>query len=106
MPHLLADIGGTKTLLSLVDDQLQTIHSARFKNQSLPSFEALLESFLAPYSRNENQLAIIAVAGPVQDGVRCQMTNLDWLIESQTLTQQFNFERAVLMNDLQATAWG
>jgi glucokinase len=45
------------------------------------------------------------VAGPVRNG-RVEASNLPWIIESQRLADELKLEKAVLINDLEANAWG
>jgi glucokinase len=102
---LAADIGGTKTLLALYDPQeisLKCIKKQRFVSGDFETFEALLASFLG----NEKiTTACIGVAGPVMDGV-CNTTNLPWVLKASQIARQTATEKVILLNDLEATAWG
>lgn len=110
MYSLLADVGGTKTQLSLMDELGQLSHTGYYKNSAFGGFYDVLrcyyESLNKPTFAQEVDTAIIAVAGPVDNGLRCEMTNLSWVIDSTELMQKFPFKRAKIINDLQATAWG
>ena len=101
---LLADIGGTKTQLALVDESANLSQPQYAINKDYARFETLLEEYLPGKPQPDN--AVIAVAGPVEHNRRCQMTNLPWLIDGDSLTHQFQLKNVVVMNDLQATAWG
>ncbi|MEN8165662.1 MAG: glucokinase [Acidobacteriota bacterium] len=49
-------------------------------------------------------VACFGVAGPVHGG-RSRLTNLPWVVDSESLERELGFERAVVINDLEATAW-
>lgn len=115
---LLADIGGTKTQLALVDKQHNFIEKALFENAQFSSFEELLQQFLGNSATASSttsspsllttatkQRAVIAVAGPVKENRSCEMTNLNWTIQADQLAN-FGYEQAKIINDLEATAWG
>ncbi len=102
---LAADIGGTKTLLALYDPQeldLKCIKKQRFVSANFKTFEGLLASFLVG---EEITKVCIGVAGPVMDGV-CRTTNLPWVLKASQIAQQTVTEKVILLNDLEATAWG
>lgn len=102
---LAADIGGTKTLLALYDPQengLKCIKKQRFVSGDFETFEALLARFLAG---EKITTACIGVAGPVMDGI-CNATNLPWVLKASQIAQQTATEKVILLNDLEATAWG
>ncbi|RLP56191.1 MAG: hypothetical protein D6160_02000 [Ketobacter sp.] len=101
---LLADIGGTKTQLALADENAHISQPFYALNKEHTQFESLLTQYLQDKPKPVN--AVIAVAGPVDGNIRCQMTNLSWLIDGIRLKQQFGFSKVVVMNDLQATSWG
>jgi glucokinase len=102
---LAGDIGGTKTYLALFDEnnnRLEKKRETRFKNRNFPDLDSIIEEFL----KGENQkprVACLGVAGPIIDG-NCNLTNLDWSIETGKLEKQF--DKAYLINDLVAMACG
>jgi len=61
----------------------------RFLGQDPPRFEA----------------AVFGVAGPVRNG-RAQITNLPWLVDVEHLRAALATPRVLLINDLEATAYG
>lgn len=105
MIALLADIGGTKTQLALMDQSGEFISKVTVPNNEYPSAELVIRNFLADQNRLP-EIAILAIAGPVDQGIRCQMTNLPWLIDGEAIKAEWNLKHIVLLNDLQATAWG
>lgn len=109
MTVLLADIGGTKTQLALMDDSYGPASGQLFEkqlvtNRDFSNFDEVLYTFL--HNQPAPDYAVLAIAGPVDRGKRCQMTNLNWKIDCQELQQRFRLKHAFLLNDLQATSWG
>jgi glucokinase len=102
---LAGDIGGTKTYLALFDEnnnRLEKKRETRFENRNFPDLDSIIEEFL----KGENQkprVACLGVAGPIIDR-NCNLTNLDWRIETGKLEKQF--DKAYLINDLVAMACG
>jgi len=45
------------------------------------------------------------VAGPVRNG-RVEASNLPWIIESKRLAEELDLKKTLLINDLEANAWG
>ena len=104
-PVLLAgDIGGTKTALALYSVEQgprQPLTQATFPSQNYASLEDIVCEFLADKAVRVTR-ASFGVAGPVDNG-RAQVTNLPWIIESQTLSTAMDAP-VVLLNDLAAIA--
>lgn len=104
---LAGDIGGTKTVLALLnktaDGTLNYIKEQSFASSAFTSFDALLDSFL-PAGINLSS-ACFGVAGPVVNQ-RCQTTNLPWLIDAQALKEKLGTSHVKLLNDLEAMALG
>ncbi len=104
---LTGDIGGTKTALALFSKTgsgtLTPVKEAVYLNQSFVNFEAILTQFLegAPSVTT----GVFAVAGPIQNQ-RCQMTNLSWDIDAAALETLLHIPRVLLLNDVQAIAYG
>ena len=103
---LAGDVGGTKTVLALVDAAGGT--GARpvtgaFESRRYDGLEAILQEFLQGVP-GQVRHAAFAVAGPVLDG-SALLTNLGWQVDVQALTAGFELTSAVLVNDVQATAF-
>jgi glucokinase len=100
---LAGDIGGTKTYLALFDannNRLAKISETRFENRNFSDLDSIIEEFLK--GENEKpEVVCLGVAGPIIDG-NCDLTNLDWRIETGRLEKQF--DKAYLINDLVAMA--
>ncbi|MGR9045510.1 MAG: glucokinase [Gammaproteobacteria bacterium] len=104
---LAGDIGGTKTVLSILDRndegtlaclQEQTYASGQFKE-----FDDILTAFLPAGVKIAS--ACFGVAGPVVDQ-RCQTTNLPWLLDGESLKKRLGTPEVKLLNDLEAMALG
>ncbi|HEX5364507.1 MAG TPA: glucokinase [Gallionella sp.] len=103
--YLAGDIGGTKTRLALVEvvgTRVKIVHESRYASRDYATFEGLLGEFLA--ATDAPSRAAFGIAGPVQ-GRGVQTTNLPWRIDADALQRQFGFG-CVLLNDLEATAFG
>jgi len=107
MRILAGDIGGTKTLLQLVESEgssRNVLLERRYESGAYPSFSALLQEFVALDPRPV-AAACFAVAGPVI-GRHSEITNLDWNIEGEDLEQELGIPKVVLTNDFFAVAVG
>jgi glucokinase len=51
------------------------------------------------------QVACFGIAGPVRNG-RVETSNLPWVVEQARLAQQIHLPATLLINDLEANAWG
>lgn len=100
---LAGDIGGTKSYLALFQENkngLEKICEARFENRKFPDLDSIIEEFL----KNRDvkpEIACLGVAGPIMGG-DCNLTNLDWRIETGQLKK--HFDKVYLINDLVAMA--
>ena len=104
---LAGDIGGTKTVLSLLTQDSEGLLSC-LKEQSYPSqqyskFDEILNDFLS--EDQEIASACFGIAGPVVNQ-RCQTTNLPWLLDGNELKARLNTSKVKLLNDLEAMALG
>ncbi|MCK5871445.1 MAG: glucokinase [Methylococcales bacterium] len=99
---LAGDVGGTKTLLALYDLSLNCVRKQQFVSAESETFELLLANFLGDEIIEK---VSIGVAGPVING-ECNTTNLPWCLNASQIQQQVHSKTSVLLNDLEATAWG
>lgn len=107
---LAGDIGGTKTTLALfevVGPKLRmTDHRATFPSRDHQTFDEILATFLADIPPGTPiDAACFGVAGAVLDGA-VQTTNLPWELDERSLARAVGSPRAILLNDLEATAFG
>ncbi len=104
---LAGDIGGTKTVLSLLekipDGTLRRHQERTFASAEFLQFDDVLAAFLPADIAID--AACFGIAGPVVNQ-RCQTTNLPWLIDAQALKKQLGTGQVKLLNDLEAMALG
>jgi len=104
---LVGDIGGTKTLLALVEGpdaaSLRETRRQRFENAREDGLAPILERFLEGAA--DVDAAAFGIAGPVDDGV-CRATNLPWVIDARALSDRVSIPHVALLNDLEAIALG
>jgi glucokinase len=123
--YLAGDIGGTKTFLALLDRSvthtdpaltppLNVLAQQRYHSAEHGSLHAMCEHFLQQISpqigvlagqRAQLSGACFALPGAVIDG-KCETTNLPWSLDERALEKALSCPRVVLLNDLQATAYG
>jgi glucokinase len=107
-----ADIGGTNSRfayfkreeqgkLSLVDLKwLKTAEASSFKN-----LIANLTSSDFSLKPSEADIAVFAVAGPIEQGVRCSPPFISWDIDISAAHRDFGFKKTYLINDFVAQAY-
>ncbi len=101
---LAGDIGGTKTYLALFDEnknRLEKIRETRFESRKFPNLDSIIEEFLKG-GNEKPMIACLGVAGLIVEG-NCNLTNLEWRIETERLEKQF--DKVYLINDLVAMAY-
>ncbi|WP_457743750.1 glucokinase [Sulfurimonas sp.] len=105
---LAGDIGGTKINLALFSLKNKTLN-LKFKHQFLSrdfkNFNDVIINFLALTSVKDITKASFAIAGPIINQT-CKTTNLPWEISAKELQDEFNIQKVILLNDLEATAFG
>jgi glucokinase len=104
---LAGDIGGTKTVLALFPTAQEgtataAIHETRYPSGSYDSLEAIVTEFLAK-TKARPAAASFGVAGPVRGG-RARITNLPWVIDTESLRSLLGIRNVYLLNDLHAIA--
>jgi len=104
---LAGDIGGTKTVLSILtrdtNGSLTCLQEQTYSSRLFPAFDDILTAFL-PAGVNI-KAACFGVAGPVVNQ-RCQTTNLPWLLDAEALKIKLGTSKVRLLNDLEAMALG
>ena len=109
MLQLLAgDIGGTKTILRLVqterpeDSTQKTLHEQRFVSSDYTDLVPMVKDFLAsaPVIANP-QSGCFGIAGPVINN-RSQLTNLAWLLSGDRIAEELSLKTVGLINDVAA----
>ena len=105
-PVLAGDIGGTMTrigLFAVSKGRCRLIHEKDFSSRDYEGLEEVLEDFLK--GRKEVASACFGVAGPVL-GQTVRLTNLPWVIRTESLRKKFSFRKVAVINDLVANAYG
>ena len=104
---LAGDIGGTNARLAYFQPQnggLHLVSESIFPSREFRDFGEIVCRFLQD-SSTRPQVACFGIAGPVRDG-RVATSNLPWTIEQGRLAQQIHLPATLLINDLEASAWG
>jgi glucokinase len=104
---LAGDIGGTNARLAYFQPQngnLQLISEQVFPSREYRDFSEIVSKFLRESSARPD-MACFGIAGPVHNG-RVETSNLPWIIEQSSLAEQIHLPATLLINDLEASAWG
>jgi len=109
---LTCDIGGTKTNFGIFSSDASTNFHLKLNNDTFKTFlnsnysdpQASLREYLSTVQFKVNK-AVIAVAGPVTGG-KAKITNLPWVIKKEQLKKVLNISQILLINDLEAIAYG
>jgi len=119
MTYLLAgDIGGTKTILRLVESndeplatvRLTTIHEARYTSAEYPDLVPIVEKFLGEAaeklgSKPTPEKACFAIAGPIVNNT-VKLTNLSWMLNASHMESELGISHIALINDFEAIGYG
>ncbi len=104
---LAGDIGGTNARLASFQSQngnLCLISEQIFPSREYSELGEIVHQFLKDASVRP-EMACFGIAGPVHNG-RVETSNLPWVIEQSRLAKQINLPATLLINDLEANAWG
>ncbi len=110
MTRLIAgDIGGTKTILRLVEVtnqavNFETLSEVTYPSQTYSDLVPMVQEFLTQ-SHCSPERACFAIAGPVIKQ-SSQLTNLSWYLDATRLQQELNLEVVSLINDFAAVSYG
>ncbi|NJN24327.1 MAG: glucokinase [Acaryochloridaceae cyanobacterium RL_2_7] len=101
------DIGGTKTILRLVErlgDNVKVIAEEQYDSQLYHHLNPIIENFLKG-DENPIDSACFAIAGPVADN-KSQLTNLSWELDASQISTHLNIPSVSLINDFAAVGYG
>jgi glucokinase len=104
---LAGDIGGTNARLAYFESQnghFKLISERVFPSREHSELGDIVSQFLAD-SGTRPEAACFGIAGPVRNG-RVETSNLPWVIEQSRLATQIHLPSTLLINDLEASAWG
>jgi len=106
---LAGDIGGTKTILRLVEtsdsQSLQSIYQESYHSADFPDLVPIVQQFLAKANTSLPEKACFAIAGPIVKNT-AKLTNLVWFLDTERLQQELGIPRISLINDFAAVGYG
>ncbi|MEM9163915.1 MAG: glucokinase, partial [Cyanobacteria bacterium P01_F01_bin.4] len=123
MIQLLAgDIGGTKTILRLVqadgddlkqmtarDLNLETLYEQRYASGDFADLVPMVQQFLEAAQPTVKTVApktaCFAIAGPVNQNIS-KLTNLAWSLSGDRLAAELHLDKVQLINDFEAIGYG
>lgn len=104
---LAGDIGGTNARLAYFQPQnghLRLVSERVFPSREHSELGEIVTQFLDD-SGEHPESACFGIAGPVRNG-RVETSNLPWVVEQSRLANQIHLPATLLINDLEASAWG
>ena len=104
---LAGDIGGTHARLAFFQSQnghLTPVAEGVFPSRDHSGLDEIVGQFVADQSLRPD-VACFGVAGPVRNG-KVETSNLPWTVEASRLAGELRLPSAMLINDLEANAWG
>ncbi|BAZ45365.1 glucokinase [Chondrocystis sp. NIES-4102] len=110
---LAGDIGGTKTILRLVEvtevtlteKSFRTVKEAQYISANFPDLVPIVKEFLGEDKKLQPEITCLAIAGPVINNT-CTLTNLKWVLDSQRLEMELDIPKVSLINDFAANSFG
>jgi glucokinase len=103
---LAGDVGATKTHLSLIKfegDNIVIFKEEKYKSSDYKNIIELTGNFIIDITLPDS--ICFGVAGPVLDG-HAKLSNINWEINKDELSNHFGVKNVHLINDLEATAYG
>jgi len=104
---LSGDIGGTHARLAFfefTDGHFRLGPASVFPSREYSSLDEIAAKFVRS-TGIQPEAACFGIAGPVHNGT-VSTSNLPWVIDSQVLGKELHVAKAILINDLEASAWG
>jgi glucokinase len=104
---LAGDIGGTNARLAYFEPRngnFQLVSERVFPSREHSELGEIVNQFVSD-SGVHPDAACFGIAGPVRNG-RVETSNLPWVIEQARLAKQIQTPSTLLINDLEASAWG
>jgi glucokinase len=106
---LAGDIGGTKTILQLVETSgspaMHTIHQESYHSADFPDLVPIVQDFLVKANTPTPEKACFAIAGPVVQNT-AKLTNLVWFLDTERLQEELGIPQISLINDFAAIGYG
>lgn len=103
---LAGDIGGTNTRLAFFDvtNGVRMVSASVFPSREYSGLAEIVTKFVES-THVQADVACFGVAGPVRND-KVETSNLPWLIKARELSEKLQVKRVLLINDLEANAWG
>ena len=104
---LAGDIGGTHARLAYFQAQnghLAVAAEGVFSSREHGGLDEIVTQFVNSQTQKPD-VACFGVAGPVRNG-KVETSNLPWTVEASRLASELHLPSAILINDLEANAWG
>ncbi len=104
---LAGDIGGTHARLAFFDVEdrrLKLVSATIFPSREYSGLDQIVSEFLQTANAQPDHVCF-GIAGPVRDG-HVETPNLPWTVDSQRLASGLHLKSVLLINDLEANAWG
>jgi glucokinase len=106
---LAGDIGGTKTILRLVESSdspaLNTLYEASYRSGDFHDLVPIVQKFLAAANSSTPEKACFGIAGPVVKNT-AKLTNLAWFLDTERLAKDLGILSISLINDFAAVGYG
>ena len=106
---LAGDIGGTKTILQLVEKSdspaIHTIYQESYQSADFPDLVPIVQKFLAQANTPIPEKACFAIAGPIVKNT-AKLTNLAWFLDTERLEEELGIPHISLINDFAAVGYG
>ncbi len=117
---LAGDIGGTKTILQLVEAkreeskgavELRSLHENFYSSHDFPDLVPIVQKFLEEANQKLGQQpkpekACFAIAGPIVNNTTVKLTNLPWMLDAKLLENELGVSKISLINDFEAVGYG
>jgi len=104
---LAGDIGGTNSRLAYFDvrdGKLNLVAEQVYPSREHSGLDEIVATFVSCQPQKPDY-ACFGIAGPVRNG-RVEASNLPWLVEASRLAEELKLPGTILINDLEANAWG
>ncbi|HLO49934.1 MAG TPA: glucokinase [Kamptonema sp.] len=111
---LAGDVGGTKTILRLVERTeaavMNTLYEVRYRSGDFPDLVPMVQHFFDEAAIHLGYAAMpekacFAIAGPVINNT-AKLTNLPWWLEAKRLENDLKISQVSLINDFEAVGYG
>ena len=109
---LTADIGGTNSRFAYFqlkpDGTLSLAETVWLKTRDAETFFQLLQHLKESkfsLSLEKSDVAVFAIAGPIEDGLRSDPPNIAWQIDVSNASENLGLRRCLLINDFVAQAY-